>query len=173
MELISSVTVGSGGAATIDFTSIPQTYTELMVLFSGRSSSSDAQILTFMYLNGDTTNGNYATRRLWGNGSSASSSSNSYPEIATSAGSSATASTFGNVSIYLPNYTGSANKTFSTESVSEDNASAAYQSLVAGRWNNSAAVTSIKIDMNVGLIIQHSTAYLYGILQGSGGATVS
>jgi hypothetical protein len=35
-DLISSVTVGSGGAANIEFTSIPATYTDLVVLFSGQ-----------------------------------------------------------------------------------------------------------------------------------------
>jgi hypothetical protein len=39
-EIISSVTVGSGGAANIEFTSIPATYTDLYVLASIRSNRS-------------------------------------------------------------------------------------------------------------------------------------
>ena len=39
--LISSVTVGSGGASSIDFTSIPATYTDLCLVWSGRSAGSD------------------------------------------------------------------------------------------------------------------------------------
>jgi hypothetical protein len=39
-EIISSVTVGAGGAAYIEFTNIPQTYTDLNLVFSGRNTSS-------------------------------------------------------------------------------------------------------------------------------------
>ena len=40
--LISSVTVGSGGASSIEFTSIPSTYTDLLLNFSGRSNTNQA-----------------------------------------------------------------------------------------------------------------------------------
>jgi hypothetical protein len=52
--LISSVTVGSGGAANIEFTSIPQTYTDLLYKISGRLSVDSAS--AFLRYNGTTTN---------------------------------------------------------------------------------------------------------------------
>jgi hypothetical protein len=36
-KLIETVTVGSGGAANIEFTSIPQTYTDLKLVISGKN----------------------------------------------------------------------------------------------------------------------------------------
>jgi hypothetical protein len=41
MVKIDTVTVGSGGAASIEFTNIPQTYTDLQIVLSARSATSD------------------------------------------------------------------------------------------------------------------------------------
>jgi hypothetical protein len=82
-----------------------------------------------------------------------------------------TASTFGNLSIYIPNYAGSADKNFSVDTVSENNATTAYTQIFTGVWANTAAIT--QITLSLANFAQYSNAYLYGILKGSGGATVS
>jgi hypothetical protein len=164
--LISSVTVGSGGASTIDFTSIPQTYTDLLMVLSarvGRATSASTICLTF---NGSSSG--YSQKNLDGNGASVTSSSGSgaanitYMEVPAA---NATASTFGNHSIYIPNYTGSSYKSVSIDTVSENNGTTAYANLNAGLWSNTAAITSISWNEPNGSssFAQYSTAYLYGI----------
>ena len=162
--LISSVTVGAGGASSIDFTSIPATYTDLLLVWSGRSDRSAAQDGQKLQFNGSTSS--YSDRGLTGNGATASSGSNAttyiYGGIIPSA--TATASTFGNISYYIPNYAGSSNKSVSMDSVAENNNTTAYSILEAGLWSNSAAITSIKLSSeNAANYVQYSTAYLYGI----------
>lgn len=160
---IASVTVGSGGAGTITFTSIPSTYTDLQVMLSLRSTGSTFENVTINF-NGVTSN-QYSDRTLQGNGSAASSSQNNsisamYP---LQANGNTTANTFSNAYVYVPNYAGSNNKSVSVDSVTEDNSSTAFARLVSGLWSNSSAITSITFTITGNSIAQYSTATLYGI----------
>lgn len=171
MSLVSTITVGAGGAASISFTGIPATGTDLLVVLSGRGASDDiAQV--FMTLNGDV----YGSA-IWltGSGSSASSSSGSTFRVGfTNPAPSSTANTFSNLSVYLPNYAGSSNKAYSYEHVSENNATAVTTEMGAGLWPNTAAITSLSLYIQAGVkLAQYSTASLYTITKGSGGATVA
>jgi hypothetical protein len=167
---IATVTVGSGGAASIDFTSIPGTMTDLMVQFSGRGTG-DLKI-TF---NGSSSG--YTRRHLYGQGSSAGSSSGSDQYVGRSVPSANTANTFSSVQIYIPNYAGSTYKSYGSDSVDENNATTAYQIILAGLWSNTAAITSLSLSDYGGgglLLAQYSSATLYGITKGSlAGVTVS
>ena len=162
---ITTVTVGSGGAATISFTSIPATFTDLLVQFSLRSDSGSAADNAEITFNGSTTT--YSSKRLYGSGSAAASdSSSTYTTSSFINGDGATASTFGNGIIYIPNYAGSTNKSFSIDAVNETNATAAFMGLYAHLWATTSAITSIQLKPNGGsLFKQYSTATLYGILK--------
>lgn len=170
--LISTVTVPVGGQAAIDFTSIPGTFTDLVLVMSIRSafaSTADDIGLKFNDLTTSATN-----KFLQGSGSAATSSGNSYLMNTLESGASSTANTFGNTSVYIPNYAGSTNKSFSVDSVMENNATLSYQRLQAVLWSNTSAITKITIySLNSANLAQYSTASLYGILKGSGGATVA
>jgi hypothetical protein len=169
--LIASATVGSGGATNITFSSIPQTYTDLTLAISIRSGSSNDVL--FMRINGDTSATN--SMIVEGNGSSVSpnsSTTNTFVRFGTIT-SGASASTFSSGLAYFPNYTGSALKTVGVDYVSENNATTAYQTLVGGRFPITAAITSLLISNTGSSLAEFSTAYLYGTLKGSGGATVS
>ena len=163
-EAIATVTVGSGGAANIEFTSIPATYTDIALLCSLRGSISNVTgKITF-----NSNASNYSYKFLSGNGSSTENESNASTSSIQIYGlynsSSYTASTFANALVYIPNYAGSNNKSVSIDTVSENNATGAYASLGAGLWSDSSAITSIKIDLNsAGTFTQYSTATLYGI----------
>lgn len=158
--LIQSVTVGSGGAASIEFGSIPQTYTDLKVVLSVRSSDTGGSLR--VYPNGATTN--LSSRRLEGSGSSASSTTEASNIVVYSVTlSSYTASVFSNIEIYIPNYAGSTNKSVSVDGVMENNATESYQNLVAGLWSNTAAITSLTLTKTTGTFVQYSSASLYGI----------
>ena len=163
--LISSVTVGSGGAANIEFTSIPNTYTDLLLKVSGRSSRTGAVQEEFRLSFNNNTSG-YSDRQLRGSGSTAISQSwTSQANIQSfgQPGAGATANTFSNWEIYIPNYASSNNKSVSLDGVTENNATEAYSYLAAALWANSSAITSIKIDGNGYNLVQYTTAYLYGI----------
>ena len=158
-KLIETVTVGSGGASSIEFGSIPQTYTDLMVVVSGRTSGSVSGLnITF---NGNTSN--YSSRTLQANGAAASS----YGTYNRNAGflniSSETASVFGSSAIYIPNYAGSTNKSYSADGAAENNATTAYSGIIAGLWSNTAAITSVSLSPMDGSFVQYSSASLYGI----------
>jgi hypothetical protein len=73
-----------------------------------------------------------------------------------------TASVFGNMQIYFPNYAGSTNKSVSADSVMENNATGAYMALTATLFGT-AAITSLTFTTNNGSFVQHSSASLYGI----------
>ena len=168
ITLISSVTVGSGGAANIEFTSIPATYTDLLIKLSARQSTDVNTSQFSIRFNGDSSS-IYTRKLLFGYGSGVDSQSQANTSsifIGFDQASSFTANTFGSYEIYIPNYTSSNNKSLSADSVTENNTADVYGiSLVAGLWADTAAITSILLQDLAGgsNLVQYSTAYLYGI----------
>ena len=161
--LIASSTVGAGGASSIDFTSIPSTYTDLCLKVSSRDTYSAAFLDVFLQFSGITTSV-YTYRRLTGDGSSAASSFGTDVKlpVAIHNGATSTSNTFTNWEIYIPNYTSSNNKTVSVDMTAEQNATLSYTGLYAGIMANTSTVTSIKLLCQTAFA-QYSTAYLYGI----------
>lgn len=158
--LISSVTLSSAGTS-IEFTSIPNTYTDLVLKHSMRTSGD-----TRLRFNGSTSS--YSEKLLYGQGSAVSSASNGgsggWLEWAALANNPVGTSIFGNSEIYIPNYAGSNNKSSSTDAVTEANATTGNNLyLDAGLWASSSAITSILIYASSGTFAQYSSAYLYGI----------
>jgi len=161
---IASVTVGSGGSATIDFTSIPQTYTDLCVKLSARMSNA-VNVVDDVVISFNSSTASFSMKRIFGSGSGYASDSGggNFNWISQSPNTAATASTFGNAEFYIPNYTSSNNKSISADSVSENNATAAYAFLGALLRSNTAAITSITLAGYTSNFLQYSTATLYGI----------
>ena len=168
-SLIASSTVGAGGVSSVVFNNIPQNYTDLIIKTSSRTNRSDTKDSLKLTFNGNATS--YSARGLGGNGSSSYSFTNggtaSIEDAIMTVGNTATASTFGNGEIYIPNYISSNSKSISTDSVSENNATAANTQLYAGLWSVSTTVTSITLAPTYGsTILENSTFYLYGIRAG-------
>jgi hypothetical protein len=165
---IASVTVGSGGTSAITFSNIPNTYTDLVCLVSHRSSNavSGSNQGLGMKINGVTTNRTY--RRLEGYDSvGASTDAGTGALVGLIQGSSTTASTFASFEVYIPNYAGSTNKSFSTTGVTENNASSGVdQHFIAQLWSQTTAIDSIEFynsSSGSDTFVQYSTATLYGI----------
>jgi hypothetical protein len=166
---IASVTVGSGGSSTIDFQNIPATYTDLVIKMSYRTNRAeiyDQMRLTF----NNSSAANYDFKGITGEGDAVGSTDNTTNgtsiKVAPGGGNSATTSTFTNDEIYIPNYTGSTNKSLSSDAVGENNATKAYQSMFAGLRKVTDAINRITLTPEgAGTILQHSTATLYGISQ--------
>ncbi len=157
---IASVTVGSGGASSIDFTSIPSTYTDLVIKVSARQSDTNANFSYFAF-NGSTANFNMRT--LEGNGSSVVSAAFGNSAFGISTVSNFTADTFSNIEAYIPNYAGSNNKSYSSDAVTENNATTSFQDIIAGLWSQTTAINRITIYPASNNFVQHTTATLYGI----------
>lgn len=174
MTKIATVTVGILGQAAIEFLSIPQTATDLVIELTGRSNVADVSGggSIRMRFNGTTTT--YTGKVLYGTGS--------YPGSYSPAGwagavtpSNYAGNNFSNTLIYIPNYAGSAAKSWSADAVVEQNSSVGSLEINAGLWNGTSAITdiSLTIESAVALFVQYSTATLYSITKGSlAGVTV-
>lgn len=160
-SLIASSTVGSGGASSITFSSIPSTFTDLLVKISTKTGF-DWLLCEFNNSGGTAYDQIYVS----GNGSTTGSGTqNDKPAAyATITGQNVTANTFGSAELYIPNYAGSKFKSILGDGISEANQTAAYVYLASSIWENTAAITQIKLTKSdAGNFDQYSTAYLYGI----------
>jgi len=168
MTLIASHTTGSGGEQYATFSSIPQTYTDLVIKASLRNLNNNWGS-GYIWLNGNIltsySNGNngFYNIKLAGSGTSASSGTNLDNINWTYSG--MTTNTFGVAEIYIPNYTSSNYKSFSIDSTQEANATQSYGGITAELWQNTSAITSISIGSYTSGDgpAQYSTFYLYGI----------
>ena len=161
---ISTVTVGSGGASSIDFNNIPQIYTDLCVKVSVRTTNSNFYENLLLRLNNDSGS-NYTVTRLYADSTPYSDrfTSQTFIYIGEVVGNTATSNTFSNMEIYIPNYTSSSYKNISGDHVMENNhASQNYVGLKAGLYNSTSPINAIKLYPS-NTLMQYSTATLYGI----------
>ena len=170
-ESIATQTVGSGGVASVTFSSIPSTYKHLQIRFIGRSTVSNVNDgYISMRFNSDS-GGNYTfLHYLQGDGATASAGAlytsgwdNIYSSIA--AGNTATASVFGTGIVDILDYT-STNKYKVVRHLSGmDNNGAGKVGLGSGNWNTTNAITSITLGANGfgSNWTQYSSFALYGI----------
>ena len=180
MTLISTVTVASA-QANIVYSSIPQTYTDLVLVLSARASGTGFDAYPVTQINSITSG--YTERFLSGYNNAAGSGSftgnGSFLFYQTVPTGNSTANTFSNIQMTFPNYSGATNKSVSFDGVSENNGTLyAHQVICASLLANTAAITSITLGLYIDGVgssnfVTGSTASLYGILKGSGGATVS
>jgi len=170
--------LSSSSAATIEFTSIPATFTDLCIWVSSRHTTGSVTENVSMRFN-DVASG-YTSRLLYNSGSGAltalDSGANRLQWQVSSPGGSSNANAFAVSTIYIPNYRGNHTKTVSTEAVTVNNTngSAVRLDLTAGRWADNAVINKITLIAENGSFTQFSSATLYGITSGSsGGVTVS
>jgi len=156
--------------ASITLSSIPSTFTDLYLVISARSAGGTNWQIR---IEPNSSTSNLTTRRLWGNGASAFSDTSSTEVWAGDINdTSTTANTFSSHSIYIPNYTSSNHKSFSNEGVTENNATTARQSIIAGLWQNTAAISSLRFTMFGDSFGSGTSLTLYGITAGSSGGVV-
>ena len=167
--VIKHVEVPSGGVSELELLNIPQTYDDLFIVVSARTDNAATSDSLTIQINGSTAD--QTRRRLQGNGSTVSSPTTLSFIVN---GNTATANTFGNASLYIPNYRGNTNKSMSFDIVSENNATEAFQQITANLWSQTAAITDIEFVAVGSTILQYSSATIWGITKGSsGGVTVS
>ena len=158
-ESIATVTVGSGGASDVTFSSIPSTYTHLQIRAlhknSGAGYGFDVQ------LNGDTTSGRYTIHSILGDSSSMSTASNG----STSFGRFYSTSTqWGTAIIDILDYTNTNKKRTVRGVCGYDSNGSGVLSLSSFLYTQTTAVSSIKCFPAGGNTwSQYSKFALYGI----------
>ena len=166
MKLITSAILTSA-QANIQFNSITDAFDDLVVIMSLRNSSTDTGgTISF------NTGGTYSRKRSLGSGTALSGDSAAVDFQSCPSG--ASANTFSNGTIYIPNYKGSTAKPYSSTSANENTGSAAAMSMIAGLWSGTAAITSLTLTPTTGNFVSGCVVSLYGITRGSDGiVTVS
>jgi hypothetical protein len=165
--LISS-NILSSSAASVTFSSIPATYTDLVVRYSMRKNdTNNGPINVLVRFNGSSA-ANYSQTTVLGIYATPISSreSNETRFLTYAVGGGSTSNTFSNNEIYIPNYAGSANKVASNFDTAENNSSTDFQYGVGARAylrSVTAAITSITFDGNGDNLVSGSSFYLYGI----------
>ena len=167
-RLITSTTLSSS-AASVTFSGIPATYTDLVLRCSIRTSVAGVVAVDpSMTFNSDSSS-IYSNTYIQGNGASASSGrSSGASEIGFRYGANdtgSTSNTFTSVEFYIPNYTSTSNKTFSTIIATETNATTAYINNIAQLYRNTSAISSFTINIGAGAynISAGSSFFLYGL----------
>lgn len=163
--LIASNTLGSS-AASVTFSAIPNTYTDLIVKTSARWDNTGNPYL-FLRFNSDTAT-NYSYTVLYNSaGTVGSSRSSNQTRVVGGAltSSGATSNTFSNGEFYIPNYLASINKPISAFDVDENNNATTdiFQLASAGLWRNTSAITDISMFVSSGNFVSGSSFFLYGI----------
>lgn len=155
-ESIATQTLGSA-TATVTFSSIPSTYTDL-VLVCNFGASSSGQDFTFQF-NGDTGT-NYSFTRMYGNGTSAVSGreTNQSKIYADSVGVSTSLQAADIIQVM--NYSNTT--TYKTALVRVADAAKSTEAVV-GLWRSTSAINSISLAMTSGNLLSGSTFSLYGI----------
>jgi hypothetical protein len=155
----------SATAASITFSSIPATYTDLVLKWSSRDTETNVDRRITIRLNGDSSS-IYSNTTLYGTGSGVGPDQN--PNVTAffidggSTASGATANTFSNGEFYIPQYTSTTSKPMSIFTTPETNATAVFMAVYALLYRNSSAINSISFTPSLNFDIG-STFYLYGI----------
>lgn len=163
-QLITSQTL-SGSAASVTFSGIPSTYTDLCFNISARGTYSSNGISINLAFNGTTANHSDTWLRLK---NTTVSGSQDAPGATMFLGyqSSAldTTNVFGNGQIYIPSYTASQGKPVMAFNTAENNdANDSGKAMSAGLWNNTAAITQVVFTLGADNFAAGSSFYLFGI----------
>jgi hypothetical protein len=162
-QSISTVTVGSGGATDITFSSIAGTYSHLQIRMIARGNGSASNLaVTF---NGDTNNANYWSRhQIYGDGATAAANNNQTLTgiVCGSTGPSTTSIVAANIIDLLDYSNASKYKTLRNLGGYDANGSG-FMLFGSGLWLNTAAITSVTIAPYSGTFTQYSSFALYGI----------
>jgi hypothetical protein len=155
-DSIATATVGSGGASSITFSSIPSTYTHLQIRILAKTGDTGAYGGASFSINGGAGEQRH---ELYGTGSATGAGANASSFLAYVGGT----SQFGVSIVDLLDYTDTNKaKTFRGLGGADNNGSGIV-ALTSGLETTTSAVTSLTITPNTGNFAQYSSFALYGI----------
>lgn len=151
---IATTTLGSS-AATITFSSIPSTYTDLVMIFRGNNDAS-ANRAGYIRFNSDSGT-NYSYTLVQGDGSSAGSGRDS--NIAQSF----FANVLGDNTTAITQVMNYANTTTNKTFLSRGSSSSTVVQAIVGLWRSTAAINTITLSLNASNYASGTTVTLYGV----------
>jgi hypothetical protein len=162
---LGAITVGSAGASTITFSSIPATYTHLQIRGISRNTGTNSDGTSYFNFNGDGSS-NYTIHYLQANGSSTSATgiaNTSGSWFGDTPGTSTSSNIFAESVIDILDYANTNKfKTFRSLTGYDANGSGKV-SLYSGLWRSTSAIDSVVLVQNAGNFAQNSQFALYGI----------
>ena len=166
-DSIATTTVGAGGAASITFSSIPQTYTHLQIRMIARTNGGISQDAAIVRLNSDTNSSNYTYHEILGTGSAVSVYGSGAPEsmqMYSTTGTAATASVFGVGITDLLDYSNTNKYKTQRNFGGFDNNGSGQIRLHSSLWMNTNAISSIAFTPSIGTSFAQYTQFaLYGV----------
>ena len=154
----------TSSAASVTFSSIPATYTDLVVRWSARLDNNSVDEKFTLNATGGSSHSE--TILKWNPivyTASGRATGIGYVETMAVA-STWTSNTFSSSEAYIPNYANTTyNKPFSVISLTENNSGDVWNTAVAGLINNTSAITQLTIAPSSGNYVSGSSFYLYGI----------
>lgn len=168
MELIQHAEITDvAGQLTIEFSDIPQTYKDVVIRYSIRSTGG-ANFQSGSVFANTYGVGTYSRQQLQGTGTGTSANStttDSQVYVGAINADTSTANTYSTGEVYIANYASANAKTFLVQSVNESQAVLANQHWTAYHWDQTAAITSLSVAVygKTNNLKQYSQASLYGI----------
>ena len=166
---IATTTVGSGGASSVTFSSIPATYTHLQIRFIARNNRTASALgYTTVQFNSDTAS-NYAWHDIYGQGTTAGVDGNASQTsmlLGLSSGATGTTNVFGAGAIDILDYANTSKyKTCRSLSGYDQNSNDANGQIrfLSGLWQSTSAISTITISDSTFSWQQYSSFALYGI----------
>lgn len=158
--LIEAKTLTTSSASVV-FSNIPSSYTDLKILYTGKTTDTAAQGTAMTYNAGASS---VAGKYIIGDGSNPSTGNLGYMYVGSAFGTNGTANVFSATEIYIPNYTSSQVKSYICVNAAEAQSSTSYSNVIVGRDTGiTAPLTSITLFSTSGNWITNCTFYLYGI----------
>jgi hypothetical protein len=162
-ESIATVTVGSGGASSAEFTSIPSTYQHLQVRIIARRS---AGIYRDMSMTINTSSGMTRRHALSGDGSSVSAGSDTANSFGFLVLSTDTASVFAAAVVDILDYASTSKTKVLRTFTGNDRNGSGNVGIFSALYDTTSAISSIKIEpyaAGTDKFAEHSTFALYGV----------
>ena len=163
---IQTITVGSGGQATLSFTAIPQTFSAIEVLIAGRVTGAANYLSMYMQINSDATAANYdSSQDSYSSGATttaaAIASTTSGMHVGFAVGPNSNANAIAEVRILIPGYAGSVmHKAVQTQYNGWTNTR--RSGTVGGVWLSAAAITQLDFPAPSGSWAEGTVAVLTG-----------
>jgi hypothetical protein len=165
-ESIATTTVGSGGAASVTFSSIPATYTHLQIRGITNSSAGGGSSINMQVGNGSIDTGsNYAWHQIYGDGTSpVANAGTTQTSIRAIPYDSVTSTSFSAFVIDILDYANTSKyKTTRTLTGVDTNSASGIIVFRSGLWQSTSAINTITFTPTSGNLLQYSSFALYGI----------